>query len=303
MLTLLLGRFVFLGPPCDTIQKSLFPMAISLAQGKKLSVAPLFLGQLYRNLDLLPKDEVLGLGRFYVETYLSAVRECLSDFDLSGVSLPLCSRLYLLQEAIHVGFHCLRQAPAITSLKVAGGASPGGLHERNYETLEAPPVGFVHERLKAPSQASFQIHEERYRLSFHIIDGDKMMVVGDFPSVKAPVDKAHSSSAAKGKRASVTSSSLAPKTKKACLNLSEKKKHNERENRRISWRQRSISVSVAIVATPLQAWAFEALRPLLRFAMEAKNQYFSGLVIPMVPHCNKNLHSIKLESKVRVERC
>ncbi|GMN59597.1 hypothetical protein TIFTF001_028695 [Ficus carica] len=117
MLTLLVSRFIFSGLPCDTIRKNLFPMAISLGQGKKLPLAPLFLGQLYKHLDLLAEDELLGLSRFRVETYLSTsflqvflwqhfkgyapipatlnvVQENLSDFDLSRVSLPLCCRWY-----------------------------------------------------------------------------------------------------------------------------------------------------------------------------------------------------------------
>ena len=40
VLTLLLSGFRFPGPPWDTIQNSLFPMAISLAQGKKTLSGP-----------------------------------------------------------------------------------------------------------------------------------------------------------------------------------------------------------------------------------------------------------------------
>lgn len=117
-------------------------MAISLGQGKKLPLAPLFLGQLYKHLDLLAEDEVQGLSRFCVETYLSTsflqvflwqhfkgyapipanlnvVQKYLSDFDLSRVSLPLCCRWYYKKPSGRSLSACLDDPEGFCSLPYA----------------------------------------------------------------------------------------------------------------------------------------------------------------------------------------
>ncbi|CAJ1964222.1 unnamed protein product [Sphenostylis stenocarpa] len=52
-LSLWLSRFVFPGRSCQTILKSVFPIAIHLARGTKLALAPALLAIIYRDLSLL----------------------------------------------------------------------------------------------------------------------------------------------------------------------------------------------------------------------------------------------------------
>ncbi|XP_021606233.2 uncharacterized protein LOC110610563 [Manihot esculenta] len=52
-LALWLSRYVFPSSPRDTLRKEVFPIAIRLAIGKKMALAPAVLASLYRNLSLL----------------------------------------------------------------------------------------------------------------------------------------------------------------------------------------------------------------------------------------------------------
>lgn len=71
MITLLLRKFLLPGPSLDTISGHLFPMAIAITWGERLPLAPLVLGQFYKQLELVSEDEVTGAGCCGIEMWLS----------------------------------------------------------------------------------------------------------------------------------------------------------------------------------------------------------------------------------------
>ncbi|GKV26782.1 hypothetical protein SLEP1_g36017 [Rubroshorea leprosula] len=64
-----LSKFIFGGFSKHEIMVECIPIAICLAKGVKLSLAPVMLGTLYHMLDLLHTDEILGAGYYIIETH------------------------------------------------------------------------------------------------------------------------------------------------------------------------------------------------------------------------------------------
>ncbi|XP_047340077.1 protein MAIN-LIKE 2-like [Impatiens glandulifera] len=58
-----LSRFVFPGPAIDTIRKVVFPVAIHLARGARIALAPAVLASLYRDLGLLKRREQISVRK------------------------------------------------------------------------------------------------------------------------------------------------------------------------------------------------------------------------------------------------
>ncbi|GKV07204.1 hypothetical protein SLEP1_g19002 [Rubroshorea leprosula] len=69
-LTTWLSKFVFGGFPNHKIMAECIPLAIRLAEGVKLSLAPLMLGTLYHRLDVLHFDEILGASYYIIESHV-----------------------------------------------------------------------------------------------------------------------------------------------------------------------------------------------------------------------------------------
>ncbi|GAV57204.1 PMD domain-containing protein, partial [Cephalotus follicularis] len=55
-ISFLLSRYVFSGLPVDGVNKGFFLLAIKIAKVERLPVAPLFVGSLYKRLDLYKKS-------------------------------------------------------------------------------------------------------------------------------------------------------------------------------------------------------------------------------------------------------
>lgn len=73
MLAYWLSRFIFTDFPYEHVQQRTLPLAVMLATGARLPLAPLFLGHLYRMLDLISNDEKDGAGRYGVDSLVSSV--------------------------------------------------------------------------------------------------------------------------------------------------------------------------------------------------------------------------------------
>ncbi|KAK9932284.1 hypothetical protein M0R45_019527 [Rubus argutus] len=66
MLAYWLSRYIFTDFPCRTVQQRVLPLAVVLATGARLPLAPLFLGHFYKRLDLISSDEKDGAGHYGV---------------------------------------------------------------------------------------------------------------------------------------------------------------------------------------------------------------------------------------------
>lgn len=67
-----LNYFVFPSPLEDDMYVFAFPMAVLLAQGKKLALAPWYLGSLYARLDECSKNITQSVERYDVVSYMDA---------------------------------------------------------------------------------------------------------------------------------------------------------------------------------------------------------------------------------------
>ena len=82
-LTFRLSRYVFIGPPADSISPSVCILDILLAEGRRLPLAPLYLGSLYACLDQAQEHMRISFGRFSVNYYADEVStSCLSTSQL-----------------------------------------------------------------------------------------------------------------------------------------------------------------------------------------------------------------------------
>lgn len=61
-----LSKYIFTDFPCGTVQQRVLPLAVVLATGARFPLAALFLGRLYRMLDLISNDEKEGAGCYGV---------------------------------------------------------------------------------------------------------------------------------------------------------------------------------------------------------------------------------------------
>lgn len=59
-------------PPEDAIHPFVFPVAMSLAQGKKLALVPWYLGFFYARLDKCLRNTTCSAGRYDVVCYIDA---------------------------------------------------------------------------------------------------------------------------------------------------------------------------------------------------------------------------------------
>ncbi|XP_017970371.1 PREDICTED: uncharacterized protein LOC108660633 [Theobroma cacao] len=70
LLIMWLARYVFPSCPDDGISSSIIPYAIKIAKGMSFPLAPLYLGSLYRRLDLYHSKTAESVGRYRVLTYV-----------------------------------------------------------------------------------------------------------------------------------------------------------------------------------------------------------------------------------------
>ena len=63
-----LSKYVFGEPPAYSIKPLYFPIAVKIAAGVCFPLAPLLLGQLYIQLDLLHAEELIGISCHTVAT-------------------------------------------------------------------------------------------------------------------------------------------------------------------------------------------------------------------------------------------
>ncbi|CAL8152639.1 unnamed protein product [Prunus armeniaca] len=70
--SLWLGRFLFCDFSQDCLQERIFPLALAIAQGSMIPVAPMFLGHLYRLLDQIQFLEKGTAGTMAVETFVNS---------------------------------------------------------------------------------------------------------------------------------------------------------------------------------------------------------------------------------------
>lgn len=71
LICLWLSKFVFPELSGDVIQRRMFRLAIKIAQGMRFPLAPIFLGTFYKHLDMIMEDEVLGAGRYVIDSELA----------------------------------------------------------------------------------------------------------------------------------------------------------------------------------------------------------------------------------------
>lgn len=67
-----LSYFVFPGPPKDGVHSSVFSMAMMLVKGKRLALAPWFLGSLFSRLNECCRNVAWSMGRYDAVSYIEA---------------------------------------------------------------------------------------------------------------------------------------------------------------------------------------------------------------------------------------
>ncbi|KAJ1431733.1 Aminotransferase-like, plant mobile domain [Sesbania bispinosa] len=68
-----LTKYVFPGPPCESVSPSVFIMACLLAEGVRLPLASLFVGSFYRRLDQIQGQLFISFGRFPINSFVDLV--------------------------------------------------------------------------------------------------------------------------------------------------------------------------------------------------------------------------------------
>lgn len=69
MLSFWLSWYVLSSGPEDSINAYVFPMAIRLARGEKVALAPIFLGSLFYRLNECVQTLIRSMGRYIVASY------------------------------------------------------------------------------------------------------------------------------------------------------------------------------------------------------------------------------------------
>jgi len=86
-LALWLSKFIFSEFPGYGIKSTFFPLAIKLAQGTRYPLAPMFLGHVYSQLDLLHGDEIEGNSCYAITLSLHCAILQVFVWDRSFVTL------------------------------------------------------------------------------------------------------------------------------------------------------------------------------------------------------------------------
>ncbi|CAL5384017.1 unnamed protein product [Camellia sinensis] len=100
-ITYWLSRYVLMGRPQDGICHELFPLAAILASGRPILLAHLFLGRLYKRLDMYQEGVDRSKGRYDVTSFLPATFLQLFLYERLP-SWPLCQRCFLLKKVSRV---------------------------------------------------------------------------------------------------------------------------------------------------------------------------------------------------------
>ena len=93
-----LSKFLFNEFPEYEVKSILFPLAIKLAQGAQYPLAPMFLGPVYSQLDLLYGDEVEGDSCYVITSSLHCIILQVFMWDRSPVTLAKCRNLKFVKD-------------------------------------------------------------------------------------------------------------------------------------------------------------------------------------------------------------
>lgn len=96
-LALWLSKFLFSEFLGYGINSTFFPLAIKLARGTRYPLAPMFLGHVYSQLDLLHGDEVEGNSCYTITSSLHCAVLQVFVWDRSFVTLAKCRNLKYVQ--------------------------------------------------------------------------------------------------------------------------------------------------------------------------------------------------------------
>ena len=97
-LALWLCKFLFSEFLGYGVKSVFFPLAIRLAQGTQYSLAPMFLGYVYSQLDLLHADEVEGNSCYVITLCLHCAILQVFMWDCSSVTLAKCRNLKFVKD-------------------------------------------------------------------------------------------------------------------------------------------------------------------------------------------------------------
>ena len=97
-LALWLSKFLFSELPGYDVKFVFFPLAIRLAQGAQYPLAPMFLGHVYSQLDLLHGDEVEGDSCYAITSFFHCAILQVFMWDRSSLSLTKCRNLKFIKD-------------------------------------------------------------------------------------------------------------------------------------------------------------------------------------------------------------
>ena len=97
-LTLWLSKFLFNEFPVYGIKSVFFPLTIKLSWGAQYPLAPMFLGHVYSQLDLLHGDEVEGNSCYTITSFLHCTILQVFMWDRSSVTLAKCRNLKYVKD-------------------------------------------------------------------------------------------------------------------------------------------------------------------------------------------------------------
>ena len=97
-LALWLSKFFFSEFPRYGIKSTFFPFAIKLARGTQYSLAPMFLGHVYSQLDLFHDDEIEGNSCYTITSSLHCAILQVFMCDRFSVALAKCKNLKYVKD-------------------------------------------------------------------------------------------------------------------------------------------------------------------------------------------------------------